>query len=592
MASWFKNLGLGTRIIALTVVVLVTLIAVNYVVFVNKYKDSAAQAMVERAAAFTALADETKNHVASLHKTGAFDSVGLAKELQDVQAKGGSYRDTAIFKAVPVVAGWTAGQQAASREGIDFTITSFEARNKENEPDRGSFSEDLLRKLTTQVEQGGAEWISGTNTKTNTLHYMRAIKLSDDCLTCHGARGSAGDPDGDGKDIVGFPMEDWKVGYMHGAYEVKMPLKAMDAQVASFISSGLMFSAPLFIGSVVLFIFVLRWVFQKPMAALTARVRDIAEGEGDLTQRVDVKSGDELGTLGKYFNLFITKVHDVILEVVGSAEGVAAASTQIAASGEEMASGMQRQSSQVAQISSAVEEMSASVNEVARKSNETATESRASGDAAAEGGQIVRQTIEGMNAINDAVASSAQSVQELGKRGEQIGEIITVINDIADQTNLLALNAAIEAARAGEHGRGFAVVADEVRKLADRTTKATEEIAQSIKAIQQETVDAVQRMEAGTSHVKQGVDRATKAGESLDQIVHSARQVAGMVNEIAAAAEEQSQASSEISRSIEEINAVSSETSRGASESARAAAQLSAQAEGLLSLVGQFRVNR
>ena len=336
---------------------------------------------------------------------------------------------------------------------------------------------------------------------------------------------------------------------------------------------------------------VLSLSISRPMRRMVDRIGTIVK-TNDLTDRIQDRRADELGDLARSFNGLLEKLHQIIVEVAGSTEGVAAASTQIAASAEEMAAGMQRQSSQVAQISSAVEEMSASVNEVARKSNETATESRNSGDAAAEGGQIVRQTIEGMNAINDAVASSAQSVQELGKRGEQIGEIITVINDIADQTNLLALNAAIEAARAGEHGRGFAVVADEVRKLADRTTKATEEIAQSIKAIQQETSDAVHRMEAGTSHVKQGVERATRAGESLDQIVHSARQVAGMVNEIAAAAEEQSQASTEISRSIEEINAVASETSRGASESARAAAQLSAQAEGLLSLVGQFRVNR
>ena len=335
------------------------------------------------------------------------------------------------------------------------------------------------------------------------------------------------------------------------------------------------------------------WVIR----GLTRAIADLSNATtqvaaGDLRAQATYNGRDELGDLARAFNASITRVHDAMVEVLDAAQSVAAASTQIAASGDEMASGMQRQASQVAQISSAVEEMSASVNEVARKSNETATESRSSGDAAAEGGQIVRQTIEGMNDINDAVSASAQSVQELGKRGEQIGEIITVINDIADQTNLLALNAAIEAARAGEHGRGFAVVADEVRKLADRTTKATEEIAHSIQAIQAETSGAVDRMSAGTEHVRHGVESAVRAGESLDQIVHSARRVATMVTEIAAAAQEQSQASGEISRSIEEINAVSSETSRGASESARAAAQLSAQAEGLLALVGQFRVNR
>ncbi|MCX5689883.1 MAG: methyl-accepting chemotaxis protein, partial [Planctomycetota bacterium] len=214
-----------------------------------------------------------------------------------------------------------------------------------------------------------------------------------------------------------------------------------------------------------------------------------------------------------------------------------------------------------------------------------------SGKAATEGGQVVQETIQGMRAIAEAVTAGASSVQELGRRGEQIGEIIKVINDIADQTNLLALNAAIEAARAGEHGRGFAVVADEVRKLADRTTNATEEIAQSIQAIQQETQGAVAKMNMGTSQVEVGVGRATKAGESLRAIVSSAEDVALMIRSIAAAAEEQSAAGEQVSRSIQGINSVTSETANGAEQAAQAAADLSAKAESLRGLVSSFRLD-
>ena len=322
---------------------------------------------------------------------------------------------------------------------------------------------------------------------------------------------------------------------------------------------------------------------------VVTRLKDIAQGEGDLTLRVDQSRKDELGELGMWFNTFVERIHDVIVEVRGTTQQVASAATEISASSEEMAQGMTEQNGQVGQIASAIEQMSASVIEVASKSSEAANNAADSGKVAQEGGKVVDQTIEGMRAISEAVSASAASVTELGKRGEQIGEIIAVINDIADQTNLLALNAAIEAARAGEHGRGFAVVADEVRKLADRTTKATDEIGDSIKAIQTETNDAVQRMNAGTDQVTTGVERATNAGQSLQKIVASAREVADMIQSIAAAAEEQSAASEQVSRNVQSVSAVTRESSEGANQAASAATQLSSQAEQLKTLVGRFK---
>ncbi|GAB4194944.1 MAG: methyl-accepting chemotaxis protein [Phycisphaeraceae bacterium] len=328
----------------------------------------------------------------------------------------------------------------------------------------------------------------------------------------------------------------------------------------------------------------------KPIKAMTHRLRDIAEGEGDLTQRVDEQRRDELGELGRWFNTFVEKIHGVISQVRDTSREVAGAATQIAASSEQMAQGISEQNQQVTQISTAVEQMSASIIEVARKSGEAADSAQQSGKVASEGGEVVSETIAGMNAISQAVSASAASVSELGKRGEQIGEIIKVINDIADQTNLLALNAAIEAARAGEHGRGFAVVADEVRKLADRTTSATEEIAQSITAIQTETEQAVQRMNIGTDQVKIGVDKATQAGKSLEQIVAGAQSVSQMIQSIAAAAEQQSAASEEVSRGIQSVSAVTHQSAESANQAAVAASQLSNQAEQLQTLVSRFKL--
>jgi methyl-accepting chemotaxis protein len=348
------------------------------------------------------------------------------------------------------------------------------------------------------------------------------------------------------------------------------------------------------IGVTIVVVFVVALLFarmlSKPINLLVARLKDIAEGEGDLTQRVDQARKDELGELGKWFNTFVEKIHGVISEVGATAREVAGAATEIAASSEEMAQGIGEQNQQVTQISAAIEEMSSSIIEVARKSAEAAENAQESGKVAEEGGKVVTETIQGMNEISDAVTASAASVSELGKRGDQIGQIIEVINDIADQTNLLALNAAIEAARAGEHGRGFAVVADEVRKLADRTTEATEEIGESITAIQTETGQAVERMNAGTEQVKVGVDKATQAGRSLEKIVTGAQDVATMIRSIAAAAEQQSAASEQVSKGVQSVSAVTNQSAEGASQAAMAASQLSTKAEQLQALVGRFKL--
>ena len=203
---------------------------------------------------------------------------------------------------------------------------------------------------------------------------------------------------------------------------------------------------------------------------------------------------------------------------------------------------------------------------------------------------MVQDTIAEMRAIAEQVVRSSESVRTLGAKSEQIGEIIAVIDQIADQTNLLALNAAIEAARAGEHGRGFAVVADEVRKLAERTQQATEEVAKSIREIQSDTKTAVTLIEEGTKRVELGVTKASAAGGSLDRILHASHTLQSMVQDIATAVEEQRVGTAQIAKATTQIASVTRESSSAATEANSAAVHLSKQSEQLLNMTKRFNV--
>jgi len=325
------------------------------------------------------------------------------------------------------------------------------------------------------------------------------------------------------------------------------------------------------------------------VSQMVAMIEAIA---GDDLSREDmlIRNRDEIGTAGTLLNSMKNNLKAIVQSIAATAEHVASASEEISASATEMANGSETQKDQVHQVATAMQEMSATVHEVSESCNKAAESAHQTAETARQGGVIVKDTLAHMRSIADSVRETAQKVQELGSRSDQIGKIVGVIDDIADQTNLLALNAAIEAARAGEQGRGFAVVADEVRKLAERTTKATKEIAEMIQSVQTETRGAVDKMKAGTQQVEKGVEVTAKVGASLKQIIGQAEHVGEMVTHIATAANEQSSATEQVNNNMDQINKLVAESAEGAQQSAKACEQLSGMAFELQSLVSRFKL--
>lgn len=312
--------------------------------------------------------------------------------------------------------------------------------------------------------------------------------------------------------------------------------------------------------------------------------------DGDLSTKIKIFAKDEIGELGHAINRMLDSMHSMVTSIKSTAEQVASASTQLYTTSEQIATGAEEVASQAGTVATASEEMSCTSSEIASNCLMAVESSQRASDSASSGFAVVQETVDEMSRIAERVKESAQTVDSLGARSDQIGEIVGTIEDIADQTNLLALNAAIEAARAGEQGRGFAVVADEVRALAERTTKATKEIGAMIKAIQLETKGAVASMQEGVRQVEKGTIDAARSGQALQEILEQANSVTMQINQIATAAEEQTATTNEITNNIQQITEVVHETAKGSQESASAANQLSRLAEELQQLVGTFKL--
>jgi methyl-accepting chemotaxis protein len=411
-----------------------------------------------------------------------------------------------------------------------------------------------------------------------------------------------------------------------GTLLIQSDLEKAAKRTASFVKTSLIISLlTALVGLVIALLF--QRVITRPIKEIEAGARRLAVGNLDL--HIEYRSRDEIGSLAEgliglrdymrdlsgaagrvaandltveitprsehdvlsqSFADMVTKLSNMVGRLHALSEQLVTAANRIAVSSGQMSEGAQDQADKVNQVTSAVQEMAAAISESTRSANEATEASRTASETAGIGGEIVGQTIEGMGEIAGMVRDSSASIGELAESADKIDEIVGVIEDIADQTNLLALNAAIEAARAGEQGRGFAVVADEVRKLAERTGRATGEIKGVIDVVQQKTTTAVESMESGIQSVDKGRKLADQAGGSLQEILETFQKVMVMIEHIATGSEQQTVTADEISKSVGSISKVTSETAKGAGEMALSAEELNNQAESLRKMVGEFKV--
>ena len=325
---------------------------------------------------------------------------------------------------------------------------------------------------------------------------------------------------------------------------------------------------------------------QRSITELLTVINQVARG--DLTLRGKV-TNDALGNVADSINYMLDNFTKVLERVRKAAMEVTACSNNILVAADEMQAGATQQDQEITNTSSAVEELTVSMKQVSNNAEASAEAARRALDAAEQGNRAVRDTLEGMQRIRASVQATAKKIKSLGDRSLEISEIINVINDITEQTNLLALNAAIEAARAGEAGRGFAVVADEVRKLAEHSRSATKDIAALIKAIQAETNEAVVVMEEGTKEVEGGATLADQAGRALDAISSVVRQSAELVQEISLASKQQVRGTEGVAHAMQIISNITRQTSQGTRGTVATVSQLVKLSDQLNEALAQFR---
>ncbi|MGY3257564.1 methyl-accepting chemotaxis protein [Pseudomonas chlororaphis] len=331
-------------------------------------------------------------------------------------------------------------------------------------------------------------------------------------------------------------------------------------------------------------------VLMQPLHVMTRAMQDIADGEGDLTRRLTIQNQDEFGILGTAFNRFVERIHGSIREVSSATEHVNEVALRVVSASNSSMLNSDEQASRTNSVAAAINQLGAAAQEIARNAAQASQQASDARSLAEDGQQVVDRSILAMNQLSDMISASSNNIETLNSKTVNIGQILEVITSISQQTNLLALNAAIEAARAGEAGRGFAVVADEVRNLAHRTQESAQQVQTMIEELQVGARESVSTMSNSQRHSQDSVEIANQAGERLNSVTQRIGEIDGMNQSVATATEEQTSVVESINMDITEINTLNQEGVENLQSTLRACSDLEQQAARLKQLVGSFRI--
>lgn len=387
---------------------------------------------------------------------------------------------------------------------------------------------------------------------------------------------------------IAGPIRDFS-GKVIGVLEVAMDRSYYADSISSLRNETIVIALfALLIG--VFFSFVLTRTISKPICDVVVALNDIAAGEGDLTQRLNEDGSNEIARLGKAFNKFVVKIQKVIIDVAGSTETLSLSADEMSSIAQSTRMSVDQQKTGVEQVAAAINEMSASVQEVATNTSDAANSAMEADEQAKQINIIVDDTVKSVSKLANEVEQIGTVIHELQNQTQNIDTVLDVIKGIAEQTNLLALNAAIEAARAGEQGRGFAVVADEVRTLASRTQDSTQEIQEIIESLQAGANSAVEAMKSGSEEAEVTLQKAGEAGDSLTSITRAIESISSMNTQIATSAQEQSAVANDINQNISSISVLADQSAEGVTHAQSVSGKLSTLSNHLHDLVAQFKV--